>query len=214
MMGYCETVGLFYHNRMQNSGGWQVNQDLQKWRQETESIFQAFRKQIEPKQNQLIVIGCSTSEIIGKKIGTAGSTEVAQIIFNAVEKFCTETGIQPVFQCCEHLNRALVMERHVQERLNLEEVTVVPAPSAGGSMATYAYRNMSDPVVVEFVKADYGVDIGDTFIGMHLKHVAVPVRVSLDRIGEAHVTLAKTRPKLIGGERAVYQVTEDNTSCR
>lgn len=190
-----------------------MNQDLQKWAKETETIFQEFKEQIEPRKNQILVIGCSTSEIIGEKIGTAGSTEVAQIIFEAVEKFRAETGIQPVFQCCEHLNRALVMERDVQERLNFEEVTVVPVQSAGGSMATYAYRNMKDPVVVESVKADYGIDIGDTFVGMHLKHVAVPVRVSLNNIGGAHVTLAKTRPKLIGGERAVYKVTGDNTSC-
>ncbi|NCU16302.1 TIGR01440 family protein [Pallidibacillus pasinlerensis] len=190
-----------------------MGQDLRKWKQEAETIFQEFKEQIDPRKNQILVIGCSTSEIIGEKIGTAGSTEVAQVIFDAAQKFREETGVQPVFQCCEHLNRALVMERHVQEKLNFEEVTVVPVPSAGGSMATYAYRHMEDPVVVEHVKADYGIDIGDTFVGMHLKHVAVPVRVSINNIGSAHVTLARTRPKLIGGERAVYRVTEDNTSC-
>lgn len=92
-------------------------------------------------------------------------------------------------------------------------MTVIPVRSAGGSMATYAYHQFKDPVVVEHIQADFGIDIGDTFVGMHLKHVAVPVRVSINQIGAAHVTLAKTRPKLIGGERAVYRLREENTTC-
>lgn len=120
------------------------------------------------------------------------------------------------FQCCEHLNRALVVEKELAIRERLEEVSVVPVPQAGGAMAAFAYRHLQDPTVVEFIKADAGIDIGDTFIGMHLKHVAVPVRVSVKTLGEAHVTLAKTRPKLIGGPRAVYDTVEtsENDACR
>ncbi|GAA3318834.1 hypothetical protein GCM10020331_023250 [Ectobacillus funiculus] len=139
----------------------------------------------------MFVIGCSTSEVIGSRIGTAGTIEVAQILFEELRAFQDKTGISLVFQCCEHLNRALVVEREVAQKYNLEMVTVIPVRSAGGALPTYAYHNMKDPVVVEFIKADAGIDIGDTFIGMHIKHVAVPVRTALKQIGSAHVTLAK-----------------------
>lgn len=164
-------------------------------------------------KHQVLVIGCSTSEIAGEKIGTSGSMKVAEIVYQEADQFAGKTGVSLAFQCCEHLNRALVVEREIAERNNLEIVSVIPISSAGGSMATYAYQQMKDPVVVEFIKADFGIDIGDTFIGMHLKHVAVPVRVSLNSIGYAHVTLAKTRPKLIGGERAVYHLENEDYSC-
>ena len=139
--------------------------------------------------------------------------KLAEIIYQEAKNFSQKTGVDLAFQCCEHLNRALVVERKTCNRYHLEEVTVIPVPEAGGSMAAKAYKQMEDPVVVEFIKADYGMDIGDTFIGMHLKHVAVPVRVSINQIGGAHVTLAKTRPKLIGGERAVYRLNRENNSC-
>jgi len=178
---------------------------IKEWEQQLSVILREFKEEVPLKKGDVFVVGCSTSEVIGKKIGTAGTMEVAAMIFRQLKKFSEETGVRLAFQCCEHLNRAVVVEREVAERKNWEEVTVIPVPNAGGSMAAYAYEHMDDPVVVEYISADCGFDIGDTLIGMHLKHVAVPVRVSLNAIGSAHVTLAKTRPKLIGGARAVYE---------
>ncbi|WP_281274508.1 TIGR01440 family protein [Aquisalibacillus elongatus] len=153
----------------------------------------------------LMVIGCSTSEIAGEHIGTSGSTEIAEAIFTALEAFRNETGIELAFQCCEHLNRALVVERHVMQERGLEEVSAIPHAKAGGSMATFAFEQMDDPVLVDSIQADFGMDLGDTLIGMHLKHVAVPLRLSQTSVGDAHATFAYTRPKLIGGERAIYR---------
>ncbi|MDD9148265.1 MULTISPECIES: TIGR01440 family protein [unclassified Sporolactobacillus] len=152
----------------------------------------------------LLVLGCSTSEVGGKRIGTSGSMDVAASIYRAVATCHDRTGVHFAFQCCEHLNRALVMDRKIAEQRGYEPVTVRPVRHAGGAMATYAYEHLQDPVVVEFIKADGGIDIGDTLIGMHLKPVAVPVRSGVVHIGHAHITMARTRPKLIGGERAVY----------
>jgi uncharacterized protein (TIGR01440 family) len=186
---------------------------LTEWQQQWQTILREFRQNVALTSEHILVIGCSTSEVIGEKIGTAGSTEVAAMLFAELKKWHEETGVQLAFQCCEHLNRALVVERKTALSRQLEIVSVIPVPSAGGAMAAYAYRHLVDPVVVEFIQADAGIDIGDTLIGMHLKHVAVPVRVSLKRIGHAHVTLAKTRPKLIGGARAVYSLENPNASC-
>nr|WP_295973212.1 TIGR01440 family protein [uncultured Bacillus sp.] len=186
---------------------------MQEWRKQTETILSEFQEQAGLGDKDTLVIGCSTSEVCGGKIGTSGTFEVAEMIFNELEKFRKETGVSLAFQCCEHLNRALVVEKETAERLALEAVSVVPVRNAGGAMAAYAFEHMSDPVMVEFIKVDAGIDIGDTFIGMHLKHVAVPVRTSLNMIGNAHVTMAKTRPKLIGGERAVYERDGSNTVC-
>ncbi|MGG1688833.1 TIGR01440 family protein [Heyndrickxia ginsengihumi] len=179
--------------------------NINEWRSQLQSILAEFSQQIHVKKDQVIVIGCSTSEVLGEKIGTAGALEVAEMIFEELNQFSRKFDIHLAFQCCEHLNRALVVERKLAEKKNWDEVTVIPVRHAGGSMATCAYHHFTDPVVVEFIKADAGIDIGDTFIGMHLKHVAVPVRVSKKQIGSAHVTLAVTRPKLIGGQRAVYE---------
>jgi uncharacterized protein (TIGR01440 family) len=151
--------------------------------------------------------------VMGAKIGTAGTLEVAAMIFGQMKRLQEETGVALAFQCCEHLNRAVVVERKTALKQGLEEVSVIPVRKAGGAMAAYAYEQLEDPVVVEHIKADAGIDIGDTLIGMHLKHVAVPIRVSEKEVGSAHVTLAKTRPKLIGGPRAVYEKKEENTSC-
>ncbi|MFB6466239.1 TIGR01440 family protein [Cytobacillus sp. Hz8] len=186
---------------------------IEQWEKQLHAILQDFQKQANLTSKHLFVIGCSTSEVIGKKIGTAGSTEVAAMIFRQLKSFQDITGVQLAFQCCEHLNRALVVERNVAEAKGYEEVTVVPVRHAGGSMATYAFHYFEDPVVVERIQADAGIDIGDTLIGMHLKMVAVPIRVMEKEIGEAHVTLAKCRPKLIGGERAVYERNSFNQSC-
>lgn len=157
---------------------------------------------------QLLVIGVSTSEVLGQRIGTAGTLDAAERIFAGVETVRKEIGFHPVYQCCEHLNRALVIEQPVAERFGLELVSAVPIPKAGGSMAAFAYRTLPGACLVETVAAHAGIDIGDTLIGMHLKRVAVPVRPSIKSIGSAHVTMAFTRPKLIGGTRAVYELDE------
>jgi uncharacterized protein (TIGR01440 family) len=190
-----------------------MSADLQLWKQQWQTVLREFETQVPLSSEHILVIGCSTSEVIGKKIGTAGTTEVAAMLFHELKQLHEKTGVQLAFQCCEHLNRALVVEKKTAIERNLEIVSVIPVRSAGGAMAEYAYNHLKEPVVVEFIKADAGIDIGDTLIGMHLKHVAVPVRTSLKQVGHAHVTLAKTRPKLIGGARAVYSLEKSNISC-
>lgn len=149
-----------------------------------------------------VVIGCSTSEVMGARIGTDSNPETAGEIFTALHAFAKEKGIYLAIQCCEHLNRAIVTERAAVPFA--DPVNVVPQKKAGGSLATVAYATLPDAVVVEQIKADAGLDIGLTLIGMHLKAVAVPVRLEHHTIGEALVTAARTRPKFIGGARAVY----------
>lgn len=156
------------------------------------------------KAGQILVVGCSTSEVIGKQIGTAGSMEVATEIFNALQVVFQPREIHLAIQCCEHLNRALVVERGMLDLFGLEQVSVVPQPHAGGSLAAAAMHGFRDPVVVDRIAAHAGIDIGTTLIGMHLKPVAVPMRLTAGKIGQAFVTAAKTRPKYIGGPRAVY----------
>ncbi len=153
---------------------------------------------------RLMVVGCSTSEIAGGVIGKASVPELGPQVAGAAMKAAAEKGVQIAFQCCEHLNRALVMERETAEKYGYTEVCAVPHPKAGGSCASAAYRLMKDPVLVESVAADAAIDIGNTLIGMHLKAVAVPVRLSISQIGSAPLTAAITRPRLIGGERARY----------
>lgn len=154
------------------------------------------------KAGNLIVVGCSTSEVIGSKIGTNSSPEVAAEIFKALYDFTQSKGLYLAIQCCEHLNRAIITERSAVPFA--ETVNVVPQPKAGGSLATCAYAGFREPVAVEEIKADAGLDIGLTLIGMHLKKVAVPVRLEQNCIGEAIVVAARTRPKFVGGARAVY----------
>lgn len=173
--------------------------------QELEQIVSDWLEKNVLHQGDLFVIGCSTSEVVGEKIGTAGSDEVAEQIFSAMQSLQQKTGVHLVFQCCEHLNRALVMERSTCEKYGYETVHVIPAKKAGGSMATFAYQQMNEPVVVEQIRARAGIDIGETMIGMHLKQVAVPIRLKQRKVGEARVNAAFTRPKLIGGARAIYQ---------
>lgn len=186
---------------------------IQECEKELEAILTEFKERAALKKGQLLVVGCSTSEVIGERIGTSGTVEVAEMIFRCLKNFQADTGIDLAFQCCEHLNRALVVERAVAVERHFDEVSVVPVRKAGGAMATYAFQTFEDAVVVEFVKADAGIDIGNTLIGMHLKHVAVPIRVLQKKVGQAHVTLAKVRPKLIGGARAVYERETGNLSC-
>ena len=158
------------------------------------------------KPGMILVVGCSTSEVRGQRIGSAGSRTVAESIIGALLAVCQERGIHVAVQCCEHLNRALVVEREVQERRNLEEVSVIPIQHAGGALATEAYQRFSDPVLVENIQAHLGLDIGDTLIGMHMRPVAIPVRLLHNEVGQARLTAARSRPKLIGGARACYEL--------
>lgn len=166
-------------------------------------------KAAELKKGDIFVVGCSSSEVGGKKIGTSSSEDVGKAVFDGFYSVLKKKGIFLAAQCCEHLNRALVIESECLEKYNLEEVCVVPHPKAGGSFATAAYKTFKKPVVVEKIEGHAGVDIGGTLIGMHLKRVCVPVRLSVKNIGEASIICAKTRPRLIGGERAIYNFKED-----
>jgi uncharacterized protein (TIGR01440 family) len=156
------------------------------------------------RREQVLVVGCSTSEVLGAQIGTAGSDAVAKAIMGALIQYADEHGIRLAIQCCEHLNRALVVEGLTAAVYGLEIVNVIPVCGAGGALAAEAMRTIPGAVVVENIRANAGIDIGETLIGMHLKAVAVPLRLTTRTIGQARVTAAKTRPKLIGGPRAVY----------
>jgi len=167
------------------------------------------------RPGRIVVVGCSTSEVQGRRIGTSGAESVAEEIYGGVSRVQERFGFDVVWQCCEHLNRALVAPRELAEARGWTIVSAVPVRKAGGSMAALAYRKLADPCLVESVQADAGLDIGETLIGMHLRPVAVPVRPSVPWIGEARLTMAYTRPKLIGGERAVYALpaTPEAGSC-
>jgi len=152
----------------------------------------------------LLVIGCSSSEVVGETIGKGSSMEAAGAVYAGMEPILRQTGIRIAVQCCEHLNRALILEKADADRFGYEIVNVMPQPKAGGSFATTVWQKMEHPVAVEHIRAKAGLDIGGTLIGMHLKEVAVPVRLSLRKIGDANILCARTRPKFIGGDRAVY----------
>lgn len=154
------------------------------------------------KKGDVVVIGCSSSEVCGHQVGSASSPETAEAIFEGLASVFTPKGIYIAAQCCEHLNRAIIIEKAAVPFAEI--VNVVPQPKAGGSFATAAYAHFENPVAVEEIRADAGLDIGGTLIGMHLKKVAVPVRLENNRIGSAIVVAARTRPKFIGGARAVY----------
>ena len=155
------------------------------------------------QSGNIVVIGCSTSEVVGSKIGTNSNPDVAGEIFLALHDYTKSKGLFLAIQCCEHLNRAIITERKAVPFA--EPVNVIPQPKAGGSLAAKAYAGFDDPVAVEEIKADAGLDIGFTLIGMHLKKVAVPLRLTNNTIGAAMVLAARTRPKFIGGARAVYK---------
>ncbi|MDO5132357.1 MAG: TIGR01440 family protein [Eubacteriales bacterium] len=157
-------------------------------------------------RGDLFVVGCSTSEVLGEKIGTHSSMEAANALFAGVYQAMREKGLYLAAQCCEHLNRALILEREACIRFGLEEVNVVPQPKAGGSFATTAYQRFRDPVAVESLRqsASAGIDIGGTLIGMHIRPVVVPLRIPTQKIGEASIICARRRPKFVGGSRAVY----------
>ncbi len=157
------------------------------------------------KPGSILVVGCSSSEVVGSRIGSDSRPPVAEELVSALLSVLTPRGIYLAAQCCEHLNRAIIIERDAVPFA--EPVNVIPQPRAGGSFAAAAYRAMRDPVALEHIRADAGLDIGATLIGMHLREVAVPLRLSVKRIGEASLTAARTRPKFIGGGRAIYDDT-------
>jgi uncharacterized protein (TIGR01440 family) len=156
------------------------------------------------EEGGILVVGCSTSEVLGKKIGTAGSGDVASAIYDTVAAFCEAHGLYLAAQCCEHLNRSLVVEKKLMKARSLTRVNAVPQVHAGGSFATAAWAGMTEPVLVDRVVADFGIDIGNTLIGMHIRPVVVPVRVSVRTVGEAPLVLARSRCPYVGGVRAVY----------
>ncbi len=156
------------------------------------------------KKGDILVVGCSSSEICGDKIGTNSNEDAAKAVFDVIYGEVKDRGLYLAAQCCEHLNRALIIEEEAADKYGYEQVNVIPQKKAGGSFATAAYAAFVSPVAVEHVKAVCGIDIGDTLIGMHLKDVAVPVRISVKTIGQANVVCARTRPKFIGGVRACY----------
>ncbi|MBE6686775.1 MAG: TIGR01440 family protein [Ruminococcaceae bacterium] len=170
--------------------------------EQTKSAISELCDKAKLTKGSMVVVGCSTSEVVGARIGTDSNPDVAGEIFKALDDYTKSKGIFLSIQCCEHLNRAIVTERKAVPFS--ETVNVIPMPKAGGSLATKAYEGFEEPVVLEEIKADAGMDIGFTLIGMHLKRVAVPLRLENNRIGEALVVAARTRPKFIGGIRAVY----------
>ncbi|MFS1510902.1 TIGR01440 family protein [Chengkuizengella sp. SCS-71B] len=187
---------------------------LEKMSKQVEEITRQLITEGNIKPQQIIVIGTSTSEVLGQHIGTSGAEMVASEIFKGIQAVQKDLDFYVAFQCCEHLNRALVVEREVVQQYVLEEVSVIPVAKAGGSMATFAYQHFKNPVIVEKIKAHAGIDIGETLIGMHLKQVAVPLRPTYREIGKARVNMAITRPKLIGGQRAVYEINNNTNRCK
>ena len=153
----------------------------------------------------LFVVGCSSSEIAGNVIGKGNSMEAAKAVFDGIYPLLEAKGVYLAAQCCEHLNRALILEAEAARKYGYDPVCVVPWEHGGGSFATTVYKSLKSPVAVEHIRAHAGIDIGQTLIGMHLRDVAVPVRLEIKKIGCAVITCAKTRPKLIGGERAKYE---------
>lgn len=153
-------------------------------------------------KGQIVVVGCSTSEVVGHNVGSWSTPEVANAIFEGLSSVFAPMGVYIAAQCCEHLNRALIVEHEAVP--NGEIVNVMPQPKAGSSFATAAYHSFRHPIALEEIRADAGLDIGGTLIGMHLKKVAVPIRLQQNHIGQAIVLAARVRPKFIGGERAIY----------
>lgn len=182
-----------------------IDVDLETVGRQAEEVTEELLAAAGLKPGRILVVGCSSSEIAAHKIGCYSSKEVGETVFNAIHRVAGKHGLYLAAQCCEHLNRALIIEEEAAEKYGLEIVNVKPQLKAGGSFSTAAWNGFTRPCAVESVKAHAGIDIGDTLIGMHLRHVAVPVRTQIKEIGSAHVVCARTRPKYIGGERAIYQ---------
>lgn len=182
-----------------------IDVDLNTIREQAAAITEELIETANMKPGQILVVGCSSSEIAAHKIGCYSSKEVGETVFHAIHEVTKKHGLYLAAQCCEHLNRSLIIEEEAAERFNLEMVNVKPQLKAGGSFSTAAWNNFSAPCAVEKIQAHAGIDIGDTLIGMHLRSVAVPVRTEIKEIGYAHVVCARTRLKYVGGERAIYQ---------
>jgi uncharacterized protein (TIGR01440 family) len=178
---------------------------LEEIREQTRAALSELLEKAQLKKGDIFVLGGSSSEIVGGVIGKNSNEDVGKAVVEEILKILNEKGIFLAVQGCEHINRALVIEREAAEKNNFEIVSVVPALHAGGAMSMAAYAMMKDPVMIEHVVAKAGLDIGDTSIGMHVKFVQVPVRLKVKEIGKAHVTALRSRPKLIGGKRAVYE---------
>lgn len=178
-------------------------EDLQIIRQQAAQAAAELTEKAGLKAGDIFVVGCSSSEIIGGEIGHASSLEAAQAAYEGIQSVLAPKGVFLAAQCCEHLNRAIVLPAAAVKPWQ-QPVHVIPQPKAGGSFATTAWNRLENPAVLESIQADAGMDIGGTLIGMHLRPVAVPVRLSLDHIGSAILLCARTRPKYIGGGRAVY----------
>lgn len=178
--------------------------NLEELQRQTQQLLLDILEKSQIKRGQIFVLGLSSSEVAGGQIGQASSLEIGEIIVKTLLDELNERGIYLAVQGCEHLNRALVVERELAEQKDLEIVNVLPSLHAGGSGQMAAFKYMNDPVEVEFITAQAGIDIGDTAIGMHIKHVQVPIRPQIRELGGAHVTALASRPKLIGGARASY----------
>ncbi len=181
-----------------------VDVDLNQIREQAAAVTEELISVSGIREGQILVVGCSSSEIAAHKIGCYSSKEVGEAVFGAIYAAARKHGLYLATQCCEHLNRALIVEEAAARAYGLEMVNVVPQLKAGGSFSTAAWNTFEHPCAVESIKAHAGIDIGDTLIGMHLRPVAVPVRTSIKEIGSAHVVCARTRLKYIGGERAAY----------
>lgn len=183
-------------------------------RRQAREALEHYFAQVSLRPGSLFVLGGSTSEVLGERIGTHPSLEVAEAVLSAILPELKPRGIYLAVQGCEHINRALVVEEDAAEKYGLEAVTVYPVPKAGGALASVAYWKFEKPVMVESLKsqAQGGFDLGGVLIGMHLKPVVVPVKIPIRRIGEATLVAAKSRPKLVGGARAVYDLEEARKS--
>ena len=177
-------------------------------RKQTKDVLRELMEKADLKQGQILVVGCSSSEIGSFKIGSHSSGEIGQAVYEALYEELKPAGIYLAAQCCEHLNRSIVIEREAAKANGYQIVSAIPQPHAGGSWATNCWQRFNDPVLVEEVRAAAGMDIGGTLIGMNLRRVAVPVRLSMDHIGQAILLCARTRPPFIGGSRAVYSQEE------
>ena len=183
----------------------QIEKRLSQITAEARTAAEELIKEAGLSRGDVFVVGCSTSEVTGELIGHASVLPVAQAVFDGIYPVLKQNGIYIAAQCCEHLNRAIITEAECAAKYGYEPVCVVPKPKAGGSFATVTYQTLDKPVALEHIRAHAGLDIGGTLIGMHLKEVAVPVRLSVEKIGEARIICARTRPKYIGGPRAAYE---------
>ncbi len=179
--------------------------DLEQIKEDTRKVVRGLLKEAQLEEGDVLVVGCSSSEVASHQIGSYSSEEIGKVIFETIVDQLQGTGIYLAAQCCEHLNRALIVEKEYAKANRLPMVNVIPALKAGGSFATAAYAGLKEAVAIESIQAQAGIDIGDTLIGMHLSPVAVPVRIEQKTIGNAHVVTARTRLKYIGGERAQYR---------